>query len=235
MSDDDAKLRSPSGDDPLPKAVVTRLSLYLRELQLAQNGGAATISSGQLGKRLGFTDAQVRKDLSRVRQPGQAGVGYRCRELIAAIKERLGTNLHWPVALIGLGNLGSALLGHRGFQRQGFQVEAAFDIDERKIGKRVRNVIVYPMSKLQEVIAAKGIRLAILTVTPDSAQAVVDQLVAAGIEGILNFVPVTLTLPESVPCVAVDLAIELEHLTYAVVSRGKEAGGDGDADLTEAD
>jgi redox-sensing transcriptional repressor len=208
-----------SPESAVPRAVVSRLSLYLRELQHLVNDGNATTNSTPLGTLLGFTDAQVRKDLANFGQFGYPGVGYRCEELIAAIKKILGTDRFWPVAMVGLGNLGRALLRYRGFGEQGFRIAATFDVDAEKIGNTVEGVEVFPLDRLAEVVAAKGIRLAIVAVPAASAQAVADSLVAAGVEGVLNFAPVTLALPERVSRVGVDLAIELEQLSFAVVNR----------------
>ena len=207
-----------STDSQVPKAVINRLSLYLRELQRLVRDGHETTSSTQLGKLLEFTDAQVRKDLAYFGQFGYPGIGYRCGELIAAIKGILGTNLPWPLAIIGLGNLGRALMGYKGFQQQGFQIAAAFDVDPAKVGKPVDGIPVHHLDDISSVAAAHKIRLAIIAVPSVSAQKVADALVAAGIEGILNFAPVTLNLPKHVRTVGVDLAIELEQLSFAVVN-----------------
>src|SRR5687768_2575273 len=182
----------------VPKAVVSRLSLYLRELQHLVRDGKETTSSTQLGSMLGFTDAQVRKDLAYFGQFGYPGIGYRCDELIQAIKGILGTNRPWPLALVGLGNLGRALLGYRGFGHQNFKIAAAFDSDPHKVGAVIDGVSVYSDDDLAQIVAQKQIKLAILAVPAAAAQPVADQLVAAGIEGILNFAPVTLTLPPEV-------------------------------------
>jgi redox-sensing transcriptional repressor len=207
----------------VPKAVVSRLSLYLRELQHQVRDGKETTSSTQLGSLLGFSDAQVRKDLAYFGQFGYPGIGYRCDELIQAIKQILGTNRSWPLALVGLGNLGRALLGYRGFGNQGFQIVAAFDSDPHKIGTMIDGVPIYGLDKLREVTEQSSIRLAVLAVPATAAQGVADQLVEAGIEGILNFAPVTLTLPPEIEIIGVDLAIELEQLSFAVVrSRAEE-------------
>jgi redox-sensing transcriptional repressor len=207
----------------VPKAVVSRLSLYLRELQHLVRDGKETTSSTQLGSLLGFTDAQVRKDLAYFGQFGYPGIGYRCDELIQAIKGILGTNRPWPLALVGLGNLGRALLGYRGFGHQNFKIAAGFDSDPHKVGAVIDGVTVYSDDDLSEVIAEKQIKLAILAVPAAAAQPVADQLVAAGIEGILNFAPVTLTLPPEVEIIGVDLAIELEQLSFAVVRSRTES------------
>ena len=207
--------------DPIvPKAVVSRLSLYLRELQHQVRDGKETTSSTQLGSLLGFSDAQVRKDLAYFGQFGYPGIGYRCEELIQAIKQILGTNRPWPVALVGLGNLGRALLGYRGFGSQGFKVVAAFDSDPHKVGAIIDGVTVYGLESLPEIVAKLAIKLAVLAVPATAAQAVAEQLVACGVEGILNFAPVTLVLPPEIEIIGVDLAIELEQLSFAVV-RGR--------------
>jgi redox-sensing transcriptional repressor len=210
-------------DHAVPQAVVSRLSLYLRELQHLLRDGRETTSSTQLGRLLGFTDAQVRKDLAYFGQFGYPGIGYRCDELVAAIKRILGTDQDWPIALVGAGNLGRALIGYRGFQQQGFQIVAAFDVDPAKIGGDFEGIRVYGLDELAGVVQQHGIRLAILSVPGRAAQDVAVQLVAAGLRGILNFAPVTLSLPEDVRIVAVDLAIELEQLTFAVVNRDLNA------------
>jgi redox-sensing transcriptional repressor len=211
-----------SPEPNVPKAVVSRLSLYLRELQHLMRDGHETTSSTQLGKLLGFTDAQVRKDLAYFGQFGYPGIGYRCDELVAAIKRILGTNREWPVALVGMGNLGRALLGYRGFGEQGFRVVAAFDVDPAKIGSNIDGVPVYALASLAQVAREKGIRLAIIAVPSTAAQSVAEQVVDAGVEGVLNFAPVTISLPKEISTVGVDLAIELEQLSFAVVSRKKE-------------
>lgn len=201
----------------VPRAVIARLSLYLRELQHLRREGHETISSLELGRLLGFTDAQVRKDLAYFGAFGYPGIGYRCGELIAAIREILGTNQQWNVALVGAGNLGRALLGYRGFLQQGFRFVAAFDVDPAKIGGRIEGVDVLSFDRLAEIVSSLRIRLAVLAVPASAAQEAADRLVEAGIEGILNFAPVSLTLPGRVSLTGVDLAIELEQLAYAVL------------------
>jgi redox-sensing transcriptional repressor len=206
-------------DATVPKVVVSRLSLYLRELQRLVAAGQQTISSGQLGTLLGFSDAQVRKDLGFFGQFGYPGVGYRCDELIRAMRDILGTNHAWNVAMVGAGNLGQALLGYRGFGRQNFAIAAAFDADPAKVGQVVQGITIQPLAELADTIRDKGIRLGMIVVPADRAQEAADLLVAAGIEGIVNFAPVTLALPPHVQNVGVDLAIELEQLSFAVTSR----------------
>ena len=219
MSDSKPKATDGFSAHAVPKAVVSRLSLYLRELQHLEREGFATTSSTRLGRVLGLTDAQVRKDLAYFGQFGYPGIGYRCSELIAAIKRILGTDRDWPICLVGAGNLGRALLGYRGFGEQGFRVVAAFDIDPAKTGAAIDSIPVFGLEELPAIVAQKGIQLGIVAVPGPSAQAVADKLVEAGVVGILNFAPVTLNLPPHVQKVGVDLAIELEQLAFTVANR----------------
>ncbi|MCX7412757.1 MAG: redox-sensing transcriptional repressor Rex [Planctomycetia bacterium] len=213
-------------DASVPKVVVSRLSLYLRELQRLQAAGQQTISSSQLGTLLGFSDAQVRKDLGFFGQFGYPGVGYRCDELIRAMRDILGTNHPWPVVMVGVGNLGQALLGYRGFGRQNFSIQAAFDADPAKVGQTIQGIRIQHIDELPDVVKEKGIRLGMIVVPAERAQEAADRLVAAGIEGIVNFAPVTLTLPPHVQSVSVDLAIELEQLSFAVTNKLAKALGE---------
>ena len=195
------------------------MSLYLRELQQLLGEDRKTISSIKLGRLLGITDAQVRKDFAYFGQFGYPGIGYRCEELVEEIKRILGTNRLWPAAMVGVGNLGQALLGYRGFQQQGFRVVAAFDIDPKIIGQTVNDLTVNHIEEMPKIVAEKSIQLAILAVPSEAAHSVAEAVVASGITGVLNFAPVTLNLPKSVSVVGVDLAMELEQLAFAVVSK----------------
>jgi len=219
MGDSKPKAEEAAGELQVPKAVISRLSLYLRELQHLIRDGHETTSSTQLGRVLGFTDAQVRKDLAYFGQFGYPGIGYRCSELIDAIKGILGTKHPWPLAIVGLGNLGRALMGYRGFQQQGFAIVAAFDTDPAKIGQSVEGIEIFDLEEVQRIAKERQIRLAIIAVPAVAAQKVADALVAAGIDGLLNFAPVTLNLPRQVQTIGVDLAIELEQLAFAVANQ----------------
>lgn len=221
MSESASKGGNNGGEGEIPKAVVGRLSLYLRELQHLLQRGQPTTSSNALGRQLGFTDAQVRKDLAYFGHFGYPGVGYRCQELIDAIKAILGTNETWPVAMVGVGNLGRALLGYRGFQQQGFAIVAAFDVDPSKVGTTIDGVPVHALDRLPEIVRKSRIKLGLIAVPAAAAQAAADKLVSAGVEGILNFAPVTIALPEQVARVGVDLAIQLEQLSFSVLHRGR--------------
>lgn len=207
----------PDIEPKIPKAVVSRLSLYLRELQQLLREESPTISSTKLGQRLGFTASQVRKDFAYFGQFGYPGIGYKCEELVSRIRAILGTDRTWPVILVGCGNLGQALLGYRGFATQGFKVVAAVDADESLVGETINGIQVQRVSDLPTIVKEKEVRVAILAVPASAAESAVESVVAAGITGILNFAPVTLTLPKNVGLVEVDLARELEQLAFTVL------------------
>jgi redox-sensing transcriptional repressor len=208
--------REPSGDKLAPKAVVGRVSLYLRQLETFQRQGHTTVSSSQLGAALAINNAQVRKDLAFFGQFGYPGIGYRIEELIPALRHILGIDREWPLALVGLGNLGRALLKYRGFRSRGFHIVALFDNDPRKVGQTFDGLTVEPIEAMHKSIPARGISLAVLSVPAEAAQRVADLMIACGVLGILNFAPVPLTVPPSVNVVAVDLSVQLEHLAYKV-------------------
>src|SRR4051794_35238951 len=206
--------RDPPGEKLAPKAVVGRVSLYLRQLEAFQRQGTDTISSSRLGASLAIHDAQVRKDLATFGQFGYPGIGYRIEELIAALRRILGIDRIWPTAMIGLGNLGRALIKYRGFRSRGFHIVALFDNDPKKVGQTHAGLNVRPIDELPQLTTSLGIDLAILSVPAEAAQRVADQVVACGIQGILNFAPVPLNVPPTVSVMAVDLSVQLEHLAY---------------------
>jgi len=215
------KGRRPESASLVPPPAVRRLSLYLRQLEAFQASGLRTVSSRQLAQPLGFTDAQVRKDLGYFGQFGRPGKGYDVAGLISTIRKILGTDRTWDVFLVGAGNLGNALAAYRGFVRKGFRIVAVFDNDPAKVGKPLPSnpsLIVQPMSQIAEQVRQKAVRLAILAVPVESAQQVAEQLVHAGVKGILNFAPVTLVLPDGVVVNDVDMAVELEQLAFRVIS-----------------
>ena len=201
---------------PLSRASAGRLSLYLRCLEGCEREGANKVSSGQLGESLGVSDAQVRKDLACLGNLGQPGIGYSTSDLVAAIRHALGIDREWNAVLVGVGNLARALLKYRGFQQQGFRIVALSDNDPSKIGQTIDNLLVGSMEKLRDTVRAGNVELGILTAPAEAAQAVADQLVAAGIRGILNFAPAVLKLPPGVSLVTVDLAVQLEQLAFLV-------------------
>ena len=185
--------------------------------------GGAKVSSVQLGQALGVSDAQVRKDLATLGNLGHPGVGYRPQELIGAIRQALGLNREWSVALVGVGNLARALLRYRGFQQQGFRIVALFDADPAKVGQCIDGLEIHSPDQMSSVIARTGAELGLLAVPSETAQTVAEGLVAARIRGILNFAPAVLRLPESVKLVSVDLAAQLEQLAFLVQMVGNES------------
>jgi redox-sensing transcriptional repressor len=215
-----SKQKSVSVQRDVPAVVVSRLSLYLRELQHLVRAGRATVSSSQLAELFGFTDAQVRKDLAYFGHFGHPGIGYRCDELIAEIRRILGTDRQWTVTMVGVGNMGRALLRYKGFPAQGFRIVAAFDRDPRVFDTKIEGIPVYDVARLGEIVRQQQIQLGMITVPAAQAQQAADQLVAAGIAGIVNFAPVALSLPEGVGLVGVDLTTELEQLAFNVANRG---------------
>ncbi|MBI1826841.1 MAG: redox-sensing transcriptional repressor Rex [Planctomycetes bacterium] len=206
----------------VPAAAVQRLSLYLRQLDFFQAHNRRTISSRQLGDPLGISDAQVRKDLAHFGQFGQAGVGYRVSELGPRLRQILGTDKTAPVVLVGFGNLGRALGAYHGFDKRGFEVAAVFDADPKKVGQSVPGIEsarIRPMSDLPKVVAERDVRLGILAVPATAAQAAAETMVAAGIRGILNFAPVTLHVDADVAVASVDLAVQLEQLSFQIAGQ----------------
>jgi redox-sensing transcriptional repressor len=198
----------------IPNPAVRRLSLYLRQLESFQKKDRRTISSKQLGESLGLTDAQVRKDFAYFGQFGHPGIGYRVDDLITQVRKILGTDKTWNVLLVGAGNLGRALMAYRGFDAKGFRLTAVFDADNTKVGKKISQFTIRPLSELDDTIQREQIRLAILAVPADAAQDVADRLIKAGIRGILNFAPVNITVPPNIALNAVDLAVQLEQLSF---------------------
>jgi redox-sensing transcriptional repressor len=200
----------------IPRKTVYRLSVYLRCLQRLKSNGIRTVSSEALAKAAGVKSTQLRKDLTYFGQFGTRGLGYDVEQLARMITDLLGTNSLQPVILVGVGNLGTALLSYRGFEQEGFEIAAAFDIDlDRKRSKHIAQPI-YPMERLSPFVQQRGVKMAILTVPATAAQEVANQLVEAGIAGILNFSPIVLQVPEEVMVNNVNLAIELENLSYFV-------------------
>jgi len=199
----------------IPRKTVYRLSLYHRILQRLQANQVPTVSSETLSKTAGVKSAQLRKDLAYVGQMGTRGLGYNVEALVTHLDQVLGTTRLQPVALVGVGDLGSALLKYQGFAREGFEIVIGFDIDPNL---RVHHgpISVLPIEKMGEEIQWRQIKMAILTVPATHAQEVTNSLVNAGIQAILNFAPIILQVPEQVVVNNVDLALELENLSYFI-------------------
>ncbi len=200
----------------IPRKTIYRLSIYLRCLQRLKSNSLRTVSSDALAKAAGVKPTQLRKDLTYFGQFGTRGLGYDVEQLAAMISDLLGTTSLQPVVLIGVGNLGLALLTYRGFEQEGFEIVAAFDVSiDRRRTKQVKQPI-HPLDKLEEIVQAHTVRMAVLTVPATSAQEVTNRLVQCGIVGILNFAPIVLQVPEDVTVNNVNLAIELENLSYFI-------------------
>ncbi len=205
-----------SGD--IPAATASRLGLYLRELQHFLRGGTETIKSNALGRRLGLSDSQIRRDLALFGEFGKRGVGYNVAGLVGALRQALGTDGQWNTVLVGLGNLGNALVRYRGFEQQGFSLQAIFELDSAKVGATIEGVPVHDVADLERILPTLKTQMAILAVPAAPAQALAARLADLGISGILNFAPVSLSLRKDVATVDVDLAVELQRLAFAVVN-----------------
>jgi redox-sensing transcriptional repressor len=199
-----------------PNPAVKRLSLYLRRLQHLAAEGVEKVSSRSLAESLHLTDAQVRKDLAHFGQFGQPGVGYRVGSLLKSLRRILGTDKTWRVVVVGVGDLGRALLRYKGFRQRGFEVVAAFDVAGSKIGKRFGSTVVRHIDELPDACREHDVKLAIVTVPAEAAQDAADRLCRAGVLGILNFAPTTLNTSAGVAVGLVDLAASLEQLSFQV-------------------
>lgn len=202
----------------ISESTVRRLSVYYRLLSALEKEGASTVSSRELAKREKLTPAQVRKDLSFFGSFGTRGLGYPVRELREKIAKILGLNRTWSVAVVGAGNIGSALVSYKEFQKQGFLIKLIFDNDQRKIGSSHKGIIVSDVKNMREELKAGSIDIAVIAVPGSAAQGVVDEAVAAGVRAILNFAPVSLKVPEQISLRSENMSMELEQLSYFLVS-----------------
>ena len=200
----------------IPRKAVYRLSVYLRCLQRLKSNDIRTVSSDALAKAARVKSTQLRKDLTYFGQFGTRGLGYDVEQLSKMISDLLGTTSLQPVILVGVGNLGLALLSYKGFEQEGFEIVAAFDMDAAHKRHKSGSTPIYPMERLEEMVQKRGVRMAIITVPAPAAQEVANQLVDTGITGILNFAPIVLHVPDDVMVNNVNLAIELENLSYFI-------------------
>ena len=201
-------------DSRVPDATVARLATYLRVLSTLADRGVVTVSSEELAAAAGVNSAKLRKDLSFLGSYGIRGVGYDVTTLTEQISRTLGLTVHRSVALIGVGNLGQALAGYAGFASRGFRIAALLDADPARIGARIRGLVVRDIAQLAEVVEENAITIGVLAVPVSAAQDVCDRLVAAGVTSILNFAPVVLSVPPHVHLRKVDLAAELQILSF---------------------
>lgn len=201
-------------------ATVGRLSRYYRTLKQLETLGVATVSSEELARKNNVTSAQVRKDFSFFGAFGRRGLGYNVRDLKRNIAHILGLDQEWHLVLVGVGNIGRALLNFRQFQEQNFHFTVLLDSDPLKIGSRFNTLEVKDLQHLNAEIKAAHVDIAVLAVPVEAAQKVTDQLVAAGVEAILNFAPVTLHVPANVTVRNENMVIEIEHLSFALSQNG---------------
>lgn len=199
----------------IPDIVIGRLPIYLRELKrLAQEEDKLTTSSHELGKRLGISSAQIRKDLSHFGEFGKQGTGYHINYLIEKLQEILHLTRNWPVALVGAGYLGHALANYAGFQPRGFRIKWVFDNNPDKIGAKIGDLTVQNITELKNTIIRENVKMAIISVPVLVAQEITDILVDGGVKAILSYVPVHLDVPDDVQVSYSDPVMQMQRMTY---------------------
>lgn len=212
-------------------STVRRLSMYLRVLRTIQVEGIRTVSSERLAELGGLTSAQVRKDLSFFGNFGVRGRGYDVEDLQRELARILGVDRTWKAVVVGAGRLGSALTSYREFRNQGFYIVAVFDVDENKLGRRIGDCEILPVQQLQDYSERESIAVGIIATPQAAAQDAADCLVGGGVRAILNFAPGALDVPPGITVRNVNLAIELEGLTFAIADAdNRQAAGDGEPD-----
>jgi redox-sensing transcriptional repressor len=209
----------------IPEATVARLPVYLQILMEQADSGLDSISSEGLAELAGVNAAKVRKDLSYLGSYGTRGVGYEVAYLVYQIRRELGLDHDWPVVIVGAGNLGQALAGYGGFSERGFPVGAIVDVDPTKLDTVVGGARVRHIDDLPQLVQSKQISIGVIATPPSAAQDAADRLVRAGVTSILNFAPVVLVVPNGVTVRKVDLAVELQILSYHEQRRATAAGG----------
>jgi len=202
----------------ISESTIHRLSLYYRTLSLLEKENYETVSSKELAKREKLTPAQVRKDLSFFGTFGTRGLGYLVIELKKQIAAILGIDRQWRVALVGVGNIGSAMVSYKEFSRQDFHIIKLFDNDQRKIGSNHKGIIISDIKNLESELKETRIEIVIVAVPATMAQYIVDDIVKAGIKAILNFAPVNLKVPDDVYVRNENMSMELEYLSFAMVN-----------------
>ena len=216
----------PTTPRSVPEATVVRLAVYLRVLGALAEAGTTTVSSEELATAAGVGSAKLRKDLSFLGSNGTRGVGYDVPRLVARLEATLGLDRGHRVALVGAGNLGHALAGYDGFSRRGFELAALFDKNRARVGERVGGTAVRHLDELDAVCTELDITIGVVATPADAAQDVCDRLVAAGVRCILNFAPVVLQVPDGVDVRKVDLAVEMQVLSFHMARRAAEIIGD---------
>jgi redox-sensing transcriptional repressor len=207
-------------DVEVPETVVRRLPIYVRALAQLEAEGVKTISSLELGRYIGVTAAQIRKDLSYFGEFGKQGRGYEVSHLLGEIKRILGLTRVWPMVVVGAGRLGQAIASYDGFKPRGFEVVAVFDNDPRKVGQRVGHLVIQDVTELPETVRALNVKIGIVAVPAAEAQKVANLMVDAGIRAVLNYAPTALHVPEGIRVEDVDPVAILQSLTYYLVNAG---------------
>lgn len=208
----------------IAESTVRRLSMYLRYLEELDGRGQQTASSDELATLFGTTPAQVRKDLSSFGSFGKRGLGYPVHELSAQLRAILGLGREWRVVIIGAGKIGAALANYHGFHDRGFRVVGVYDNNPSKIGQKWSDEIVRDMADLERDVKRDDALIAVLAIPADDAQAVVDRIIQAGIRAILNFSPAQLHVPSNISLKTVNMAMELEGLSFALTNMATDAG-----------
>jgi redox-sensing transcriptional repressor len=199
----------------IPSATITRLSLYSRALEELMHSQVNIIASDKLAQKCGVNPAQVRKDLAYFGEFGVRGVGYFVKELLFEIKKILGLNRRWRMALVGIGNLGLALVAHENFAKQGYEFVAVFDVDPKKVGRRLPSgQMIYGIDELEKVIKDNTIEIGVIATPAVQAQATARRFIDAGIKAILNFAPIQIQMPEGFIVENVDFTVKLDNLAY---------------------
>jgi redox-sensing transcriptional repressor len=198
----------------IPDVVISRLPRYLQILQRMSKDNIHTASSKELGKRLGISAAQIRKDLSQFGEFGKQGTGYSIPYLIDQIEKILNIQRRWNIVLIGAGDLGHAIVRYQGFSKNGFCIEQVFDSDPKKIGQMVEDLVIQDINGMPEKVRQSGIQVAMLTVPASEAQELAETLVKAGVQAILNYAPTVLNLPDQIQVEYIDPVVKLQHMTY---------------------
>ena len=211
--------QAPAPVKRIADSTVRRLSAYLRFLEDFEHRGLTTISSEELAKRGGTTSAQVRKDLSFFGSFGKRGLGYSVPELAGRLREILGLGKEWRVIIVGAGKIGAALAQYRGFRQRGFSILAAYDNNPDKVGRRLEGIPVRSIEQLEDDIQRDHPDIVVLTVPAEEAQSLVDRVVQSGVKAILNFAPTQLHAPPDVSVKTVNMAMELEGLSFALTNR----------------
>lgn len=198
----------------IPDIVIGRLPIYLRALtQLSQQGHEIT-SSHELGQRLGISSAQIRKDLSHFGEFGKQGTGYQISHLMSQLKQILQVDREWQMIVVGAGDLGRALAHYGGFIERGFRVVAIFDNDPKKIGTGSGDLKVIDIARMKETIREKNVKIAMIAIPAQAAQSICDTLIEAGVRAILNYAPITVSVPDDVHVQYIDPVAHLQRMTY---------------------